>query len=209
MDIDVYSMEGKKSGTAVAPAGVFDVPWNPDLVHQALVAQLGNRRQPFAHTKDRSEVSGGGKKPWKQKHTGRARHGSTRSPLWRHGGITFGPRSDRDYTKKLNVKMRRAALLSALSKKFLDGEVRVIERLAVPDTKTKEMAGIIKRFFPGSGSVLCVVARGNSTAFRAGRNLPRTFVIDGAGLNIHELLSRRNVLIEQSALEALVRNPKL
>jgi large subunit ribosomal protein L4 len=204
MEIDIYTIKGEKSGKAAVPAGIFDAAWNPDLVHQALIVQLGNRRKPLAHTKDRSEVSGGGKKPWKQKHTGRARHGSTRSPLWRHGGITFGPRNDRDFTKKINVKMRRAAILSALSRKFKDGEVKVIDHFTVPDPKTKTMAGIVKRLFPTAENVLCVVEHGNMNAFRAGKNLPRSIVIEGSGLNLHDLLARRNVIIEKSALSAIV-----
>jgi len=206
MTITVYNQEGSEAGTMNVPAGVFDATWNPDLVHQAYVAQLGNRRAPLAHTKNRAEVAGGGKKPWAQKHTGRSRHGSSRSPLWVGGGITFGPRNDRDFTKKINTKMRRAALLSALSKKYADGEVKVVDHLTLPDHKTKTMAGIVKRLFTKAENVLCIVSRGNTNAFRAGRNLPKSAVVEAAGLNLYDSLSHRNLLIEKAAVEALARS---
>jgi large subunit ribosomal protein L4 len=208
MTIDVYNQDGKVSGKAEAPRGLFDTKWNPDLVHQALVAQLGNRRQPIAHTKDRSEVSGGGKKPWRQKHTGRARHGSSRSPIWVGGGITFGPRNDRDYTKKLNVKMRRAALRSALSKKFVEGEIKVIDNLTLPDHKTKTMAGIVTKLFTKPSGTLCVAAKGNTNLFRAARNLPSSSVVEGRMLSIYDVLSHRVLLVEQEALGVIAQAAK-
>ena len=114
----VYSQEGKKSGSVTLPEAVFGEKWNADLVHQVVVAMQANARQPIAHTKDRSEVRGGGRKPWAQKGTGRARHGSSRSPIWRHGGVTHGPRNDRDFSQKINRKMKVKALYAVLSKKF-------------------------------------------------------------------------------------------
>jgi large subunit ribosomal protein L4 len=208
MTITIYNQEGKEAGTITVPAGVFDAKWNPDLVHQAYVAQLGNRRAPLAHTKDRSEVSGGGKKPWAQKHTGRSRHGSSRSPLWSGGGITFGPRKDRDFTKKINTKMRRAALLSTLSKKYADGEVKVVDHLTLPDHKTKTMAGIVKRLFTKAENVLCVVSHGNANAFRSGRNLPKSDVVEAVSLNLYDSLAHRNMIIEQSTIEVLAKSAK-
>src|SRR6185295_18159161 len=111
--------------------------WKSDLVHQVTTAMQANLRQNRAHTKDRSEVSGGGKKPWNQKGTGQARHGSSRSPIWRHGGITFGPRSTRDYSEKINRKMRIGALLSVLSQKAKDGEIVFIDKFTFSTPKTK------------------------------------------------------------------------
>jgi large subunit ribosomal protein L4 len=203
MTITIYNQEGAEAGTVNVPAGVLDAKWNPDLVHQAYVAQPGNRRAPLAHTKNRGEVAGGGKKPWAQKHTGRARHGSSRSPIWVGGGITFGPRNDRDFTKKINVKMRRAALLSTLSKKYAEDEVKVVDHLTLPDHKTKTMAGIVKRLFTKAENVLCVVVRGNANAFRAGRNLPKSLVVEVSTLNLIEALTHRNLLIEKAAVDAL------
>jgi large subunit ribosomal protein L4 len=132
----VYSMAGKEVGKIALPAELFGAAWRADLVHQVTTGMQANLRQNRAHTKDRSEVSGGGKKPWKQKGTGQARHGSSRSPIWRHGGITFGPRSDRDYSEKINKKQRTQALLSVLSRKAKDGELIFVDKFTFAAPKT-------------------------------------------------------------------------
>ncbi|MBU6388368.1 50S ribosomal protein L4 [Patescibacteria group bacterium] len=132
----IFSMEGKKVGSIALPEALFGQSWKSDLVHQVTTAMQANLRQNRAHTKDRSEVSGGGKKPWKQKGTGQARHSSTRSPIWRHGGITFGPRSTRNYSEKINKKMRIGALLSVLSKKAQDGEIILVDQFTFAAPKT-------------------------------------------------------------------------
>ena len=116
MKINIYNLKKEKAGEIELSDRIFGVKWNADLVHQALNTQLANRRQPWAHAKDRAEVSGGGKKPWKQKGTGRARHGSIRSPLWIGGGATFGPSKERNFAKKINIKMKRLAIFSVLSR---------------------------------------------------------------------------------------------
>src|SRR3990167_2180328 len=136
MELPIFSMEGKKVGTIALPEAIFGVQWRSDLVHQVTTAMQANARQKRANTKDRSEVSGGGKKPWKQKGTGQARHSSTRSPIWRHGGITFGPRSTRDYSEKINKKMRIGALLSVLSRKAKEGEIILVDKLSFAAPKT-------------------------------------------------------------------------
>src|SRR3989338_8402934 len=141
-EMPIFSMAGKKVGSIALPESIFGAPWRSDLVHQVTTAIQANMRQNRAHTKDRAEVSGGGKKPWKQKGTGQARHGSSRSPIWRHGGITFGPRTTRDYSEKVNKKMRAQALLSALSKKVADGEVLFVKKLSFSAPKT----ALAKRF---------------------------------------------------------------
>ncbi|MHB8913732.1 MAG: 50S ribosomal protein L4, partial [Minisyncoccota bacterium] len=128
LEMPVFSMDGAKVGTFTLPESLFTAPWRSDLVHQVTTAMQANARQNRAHTKDRSEVSGGGKKPWKQKGTGQARVGSTRSPIWRHGGITFGPRNERDYGEKINKKMRMGALVSVLSRKAKDGEIILVDK---------------------------------------------------------------------------------
>jgi len=143
LDAIVYGQNGKKSGSITLPEAVFGLNWNADLVHQVVVGMQANARQPIAHTKDRSEVSGGGKKPWKQKGTGRARHGSSRSPIWRHGGVTFGPRNDKDYSQKINRKMRAKALYTVLSKKFADGQILFVSEVSLTAPKTKDARAML------------------------------------------------------------------
>lgn len=139
----IYTTKGKESGNIELPADVFGLSWNADLVHQVVTSMLSSARTNVAHTKNRGEVSGGGKKPWQQKGTGRARHGSTRSPLWRHGGITHGPRNDKDYVRKVNKKMRAKALYTILSKKFKDGQVLFVDEISVKTPKTKDAKDIL------------------------------------------------------------------
>jgi large subunit ribosomal protein L4 len=137
MEAKIYNQKGKSVGTVALPENVFGAKWNADLVHQVVTAEAANARTPVAHTKTRGEVRGGGKKPWKQKGTGRARHGSTRSPIWVGGGITFGPRNDKVYAQKINKKMKVGALYSVLSAKLKMGEVIFVDDFAIADAKTK------------------------------------------------------------------------
>lgn len=125
------------------PESVFGLPWNADLVHQVIVSMQSNARSGTAHTKTRGEVRGGGKKPWRQKGTGRARHGSTRSPIWVGGGVTHGPRADKNYDRKINRKMKTKALFTILSKKFQDNEILFVDELSLKEPKSKEARGII------------------------------------------------------------------
>lgn len=150
MEATIYTKEGKAGGKITLPEALFDTPWNPDVVHQVVVGMQSNARAGTAHSKDRGEVRGGGKKPWRQKGTGNARHGSRRSPIWRGGGVTFGPRNDRDYTKKLGKKIRQKAFLSVLSQKLRDGEVLFIESLAMDTPKTKVASEILESLAKGA-----------------------------------------------------------
>jgi len=138
MDANIYNIHGKEAGKVTLPENVFAVRWNTDLVHQVVTAMQANARTPIAHAKDRSEVSGTGKKPWKQKGTGNARHGSRRSPIWRTGGVAHGPRNEKSYTQKINKKMRTKAFYTVLSKKFADGEILFVDTLSFEKPKTKE-----------------------------------------------------------------------
>src|SRR3989338_5603717 len=122
METEVYNQEGQMAGKIELPDSVFGLPWNDDLVHQVIVSMQSNKRTPVAHTKNRGEVSGTGRKPWRQKGTGRARHGSRRSPIWIGGGVAHGPRNDRNFTKKINVKMMKKAFYTILSQKYRDDE---------------------------------------------------------------------------------------
>src|SRR5437868_4100503 len=138
MKADVYNLNNEVVGTVELPENIFGARWNSVLVKQVLEAQLANRRIPWAHTKSRGEVRGGGKKPWRQKGTGRARHGSTRSPLWVGGGVTHGPRNDKNFERKVNAKMKAKALYTILSRKLKDGEVVFIDSLSLSQPKAKE-----------------------------------------------------------------------
>lgn len=144
MKVKVYTQLGKESKTVDLPDQVFAYEWNADLVHQVITAQAANSRASTAHTKDRSEVSGGGKKPWQQKGTGRARHGSSRSPLWRHGGITHGPRAERNYKQVIPRAMKNRALYALLSQKLRDNKILFVDNLEVASGKTKDADMVVK-----------------------------------------------------------------
>ncbi|MBU6388878.1 50S ribosomal protein L4 [Patescibacteria group bacterium] len=158
----IFSMEGKKVGSIALPESIFGQPWRTDLVHQVTTAMQANLRQNRAHTKDRSEVSGGGKKPWKQKGTGQARHSSSRSPIWRHGGITFGPRSTRDYSEKINKKMRIGALLSVLSRKVKDGELILVDKFTFAAPKSAMAKTTLAALAKGSGAATLATKKKNA-----------------------------------------------
>lgn len=143
MEATIYNQKGKESGKLKLPEAIFGLPWNDELIHQVAVSMMSNARNPIAHTKNRGEVSGTGDKPWRQKGTGRARHGSRRSPIWVGGGVAHGPRNDRDYTKKINKKMKVKALLTALSRKYKDGEIIFVDEISIKEPKTKEAKDII------------------------------------------------------------------
>ena len=213
MMTDVYNLKNEKVGTVELPDAVFATKWSATLVKQVLLAQLANERSPWAHVKDRSEVRGGGRKPWRQKGTGRARHGSTRSPIWVGGGKSHGPRNERDYSQKVNKKMKRAALFSVLSRKVKDGEVKVFENLAVETSKTKILAsalnGILnlkkgmKRF-----DVLLVSEASNKNLFRASSNLQKAKAMDAASLNVHDVLNHKNLFLDTKAVATIVKHYK-
>ena len=143
METIIYNTKGKESGKIALPESIFALKWNADLVHQVVISEESSRRTPIAHTKDRGEVRGGGKKPWKQKGTGRARHGSTRSPIWVGGGVAHGPRNEKNYDRKVNKKMKAKALFTILAKKHRDGEIIFIDSLSFDTPKTKEGKGFI------------------------------------------------------------------
>ena len=208
-------MEGKKVGTVALPENIFGAPWRSDLVHQVATAMQANARQNRAHTKDRSEVSGGGRKPWKQKGTGQARHGSIRSPLWRHGGVTFGPRSERNYSEKINRKMRIGALLSVLSKKAQDGEIILVDSFTFTAPKTKAALGslvALSKAAPahllstkGSHSALIALKSYDQNAIKSFRNLDGVATEELRNLNPVSVLSYKYLIIEnpEAAFKAL------
>src|SRR3989344_1341683 len=145
MKVDVYNEKGEVTGSTVLPKEIFQVPMNADLVHQVFISHTANQRQNSAHTKNRSEVRGGGRKPWRQKGTGRARHGSIRSPLWKGGGVTFGPRNEKNWQKDIPKKMKKKALFMVLSEKVKNNLLVILDALEIQSQKTKEMAKIINK----------------------------------------------------------------
>jgi len=202
--VNVYNTEGKKVGVAMLLPRIFDIKINTDLVHQAVVAQLANARRVIAHAKDRSEIRGGGRKPWRQKGTGRARHGSIRSPIWRGGGITFGPTKERVFKKKINKKMKRAALFMALSSKVKDNELILLDKLEIKEPKTKILAealGNILKKRPQS--VLIVIPKRDENIIRANRNIPYTKIIRADSLNILDLLSFKYLLMPKETIKVI------
>jgi len=170
METVVYTKAGKKSGSTKLPGEIFGLPWNADLVHQVVVSQQANRRSVIASTKGRGEVRGGGVKPWRQKGTGRARHGSSRSPIWIGGGVTHGPLKEKDYSKKINKKMRTKALFTILSKKFKDNEIIFLDSLSFVEGKTKEAESVVKGLSKIKGFEKIVKPLGNSALFTLADN---------------------------------------
>ena len=151
MKSKIYNQEGKETSTVTLPESIFNVPWNNDLVHQVVISMQANKRLPIAHSKDRSEVKGGGRKPWRQKGTGQARHGSIRSPIWRGGGVTFGPRKEKDYRKRINKKMKARALFIALSKKLKDKEIIFVDTFTFSEPKSAHAKKVLNSLSNISG----------------------------------------------------------
>ncbi len=209
MNAQLFSLKSTEpSGTVALPEGVFDTAWKPALVKQVLVAQQANARRPWAHAKTRAEVRGGGRKPWQQKGTGRARHGSTRSPIWVGGGAAHGPHKDRDYSQKVNRKMRQAAIRSILSKKLADSELKFLEDFAVAQPKTKDLFASLATFLkmgPRSKKVDVLIVRNpeDQTVTRIARNLVKTKVVSPVSLNVYDLLNYKTILVDQNALETI------
>jgi large subunit ribosomal protein L4 len=204
MKVDVLNIENKKTETMDLPDRIFKVKWNPELVKQVLHVQTSNRHHPWAHTKDRSEVRGGGKKPWAQKHTGRSRHGSSRSPLWVGGGTTFGPRNDRDYSRKINKKMKQAALFSILSEKLKEGALKIVDTMALDKPKTKSASLMVRNIFKLNSSTVVVPAKKNRNMKLAARNIPKVKVLSSNALNVSDSMNHKNVLFEKEAMAEFI-----
>jgi large subunit ribosomal protein L4 len=201
MNLDVVDIKGKKVDTAELPETIFEAPIKQDLMHQALVRQLANARLGTHKTKSRGEVRGGGRKPWRQKGTGRARHGSRRSPIWVGGGKVHTPRP-RGYTRKMPKKMRRAALRSALSVKAAQNQIVLLDALEMKQPKTKEMAKIIEKLV-GTESALILLPAADEMVEKSVRNLPDSKTLRAAYLNVRDLLGYDQVIIPLGALEVI------
>lgn len=216
MKVTTYDIFGAKKGTAEVSEKVFGAKWNADLVHQVIVSMQSNLRAGTAHTKDRSEVSGGGKKPWRQKGTGRARHGSRRSPIWRTGGVTFGPRNEKDYSKKINTKMRRSALVAVLSAKLGTNNILFVDSIDLNNPKTKEAMAIMNGFAKVEGfdtlntksnlnNALIVVSEINDNIKKAFANLPHVTLIAARELDALTTAKARYVIVvDPSAISDII-----
>ncbi len=215
MKAHVYNQAGKQTTDVSLPEEVFALPWNGDLVHQVVIAMQANRRAPIAHTKDRSEVRGGGKKPWRQKGTGRARHGSSRSPIWRGGGVTFGPTNERNFSQKVNKKMRKKALQVVLAQKFRDGELLFVDKIAMSEAKTKEAHQMVVSLAANQGAEKLATKKKN-TAFigfdrenrlgeKSFRNLPGFKPGVAVEINLLDCLENTYIIVEnpEAFIEAI------
>lgn len=193
MELRVYNQEGKETGSADLPRTVFGLPWNDDLVHEVLSSMRVNARRPKAQARGRSEVAGGGRKPWRQKGTGRARHGSSRSPIWRGGGVTHGPTAERDTTRKINKKAKAKALFTLLSRKYKDNEILGLSELNIAEGKTKQAATVVAVLAQVSGfkqlayktgrRALLVSSEFSREAKRSFRNIPSALLAETKNLN--------------------------
>jgi large subunit ribosomal protein L4 len=212
--IKIYNQNAEAVGEMDLAPEVFGVPASLPLIHQAVITQMANERKVIAHTKTRSEVRGGGRKPWKQKGTGRARHGSSRSPIWIGGGVTFGPRNDRNFKMRINKKMKRGAMSMVLSDKAASGCLTVLDKLEMAEFKTKLFKGIINKLQPQTDkktkrSVLIIIEKNEEKLNYSVRNLPGIELININNINIVGLLKYKNLLMTKAAVEKVSENLKV
>ena len=199
METKLYNQEGGEIGNVQLPDSVFGVKMNHDLVSQVVSVHRNNARSAIAHTKGRGDVRGGGKKPWRQKGTGRARHASIRSPIWKGGGVSFGPKKEQNFSRSIPKTMARKALFMALSSKFKDGELTVVDAIAFENAKTKLAAAMIKAL-KLRGSLLLVTTKKDKDTERAMRNIQRTAVFSAANLNAYDILAKKNLIIVKDSI---------
>ena len=208
MKISVYNQSGEIVGQTLLPKGIFDIEINSDLLWQVVRSYTSNQRQGSAHTKTKGEVSGGGKKPWRQKGTGRSRHSSIRSPLWRGGGTVFGPRNDKVWKQKINKKMARKSLLMALSSNAKEENIVVLEDLKLNEVKTREVAKIIANLRTKivnfkKAKTLVVLSNFDKDLIRAAKNIADLKTIEARNLNALEILSFKYLLMTKDTISAL------
>lgn len=211
MKIAVYNQQGKEIGTTLLPKEIFDVKINPDLMHQVVVSQMANRRKVIAHAKGRGEVRGGGRKPWRQKGTGRARVGSIRSPLWRHGGVTFGPTKERVFKKVIPKKMKRLALFMVLSGKVKNNLLILLDKLKIDQVKTKLIVKTIENLITPhqnlvrgkKGSILIALPELDKNIILAARNIPKVETVEVRNLNALDLLSFKYLIMPKESIKVI------
>lgn len=202
MKIKVYNTEGNVVGERELSPAIFEVVPKEALIHQVVVAMEANMRSNIAHTKTRGEVRGGGRKPWKQKGTGRARHGSTRSPIWIGGGVTFGPRNERNFKQKINKKMRQKAYFMCLSDRAASGNLVVLDKLNFDELKTKKLAEILKKL-PIGKKTLVALAGKNEKIKKSAANLSWLHVDLVSNLNALEIMRHKYLLIPEDAINKI------
>jgi len=200
--LPLYNMQGETVGDIELSPRVWEAQVNEALLHQAVVTYLANQRVGTASTKTRAEVRGGGRKPWRQKGLGRARHGSIRSPIWKGGGITFGPKP-RDYRKKFNVKARRQALRSALSAKVAEDAVKVIEELVFQEPRTAVMVKVLQDLALAGHKTLIVTDGSNEAAYKSARNIPGVAMSSAQNLHTYKVLNHQRLLLTREAVGAI------
>ncbi|MDD5033036.1 MAG: 50S ribosomal protein L4 [Candidatus Pacebacteria bacterium] len=211
MEARLYNQEGEEKGSIKLSESIFGLKWNADLVHQVMLSMQSNARIPSAHVKDRSEVRGGGAKPWRQKGTGRARHGSTRSPIWVGGGVTHGPTKERNFEKKINKKMKKKALFVALSQKLRDNEILFLDDLKIEKPKTKEVSIVLSNLakinnFEKLGQkrknrAIVLVEKKQDDLKRAFSNIPGILFDEARNLNLLDALNHKYVVFTKDALK--------
>ena len=200
-NVNVYKMDGTKAGTLALSDKVFGAEYNEPLIHQAVVTRLANERQGTKSTLTRTEVRGGGRKPWRQKGTGNARQGSIRAPQWIKGGVVFAPKS-RDFSKDMNKKAKIAALISALSKKVADGEFVVVDSLSVKEGKTKEMVAFQKALKLDKTAVI-VMDNDDIGVIRAAQNIQTLSTLPVAQISTYEVVANAKVVVTKAAIQKI------
>ncbi|KKT21565.1 MAG: 50S ribosomal protein L4 [Parcubacteria group bacterium GW2011_GWB1_43_8] len=205
MESKLYNQKAEEAGKIDLPESVFNLPWNSDLVHQVVVAMTANRRTTVAHTKGRGEVSGGGKKPWRQKGLGKARHGSIRSPIWVGGGIAHGPRKDKDYSVKINAKAKKKAFFTVLSQKLRDNEILFLDKMDFSKPKTKEAVEVVNSLSKIGGfekmkakkknKAILALEKKEPNVSKSFRNIPGMEIYQARNLNILDILNFKYLII--------------
>ena len=208
METNLYNQKGDNIGKIKLPDSIFGLKLNMDLLYQVVTGQRANKRQIIAHAKGRNEVRGGGKKPWRQKGTGRARHGSIRSPIWKGGGVTHGPLKDKIYKKDINRKMARKALMVALASKLVDNNLFIVDSIKLEHPKTKEIVTIFKNIsknYPDKrmSNTLLVLPTNDKDFVRATNNLKNLSVIEARNLSTLDAVSYKNLLFAKESIEVL------
>jgi len=199
----LYDSKGEQKGNIDLPESVFGMPSNDTLLHQIYVAISANLRSPIAHTKDRSERAGSGKKPWKQKGTGRARAGAVRSPLWRKGGVTFGPTKDRNFSKETNRKMRQKALCVALSEKFRAEKLRVVDEFSFETRKTKDFVVLLEKLGVRPGKALIGFSGSERDIERMSQNIDKTTNVLSENVSVYDLLNHEYLVVTRKTIDML------